>query len=73
MQIFYGFPELSVIMGKVFNEMSEKIMERLFGFRIFLSAMRAESFFNLMSAVQARFIFSNFSVAHGYNYGFQQI
>jgi len=51
-------------MGEILNEMSEKIMERLFGFRVFLSAMRAESFFNMVSAVKTRFVFSNFSVAH---------
>jgi hypothetical protein len=39
---------------------------RVVWFYIFLSAMRAESFFNLMSAVQAGFIFSDFSVAHDF-------
>jgi hypothetical protein len=34
-------------------------------FYILLSAVRAESFFNLVPAVQAGFIFSYFSVAHG--------
>ncbi len=53
--------------------MSGKIMKRLFEFRIFLSAMEAESLFQRVSAAKTRPIFSDFPMAHDINRGFRQI
>ncbi len=53
--------------------MSGKIMKRLFEFRIFLSAMEAESLFQRVSAAKKRPIFSDFPMAHDINRGFRQI
>ncbi len=53
-------------MGKVFYKMSEEVIKGMPAFNIFLSAMRAEPFFDVLPAVQAVFIFSYFSVAHGF-------
>lgn len=48
--------------------MGEKKIKRLSYFDVFLSAVRAESFFHNMLAVQAVFLFSQYSVAHLYNF-----
>ncbi len=52
-------------MCKIFNEMGKQKVEWLTPFDIFLSAVGAEAFFYLVSAVQAGLIFSDFSVTHG--------
>jgi len=45
------FPELSIIVGKIFKKVGEEIMKRLSVFRVFLSAMGTEPFFDEVTAV----------------------
>lgn len=63
-QVFHSSPKLPVIVGKVLKKVGEQIIKGVAAFYILLSAVWAESFFYLMPAVQACFIFSYFSVAH---------
>ena len=63
-QVFHRSPKLPIVMREVLYEMSDEEMERLFRFDVLLTAMWAIMFLDSVSAIQAVFFFSQFSVAH---------
>jgi hypothetical protein len=52
-EVLNGFPKGTVVMYQVFNKMCKQVVERLAGFGVFLSALRAIGYIYSVAAVLA--------------------